>query len=131
MHPLFKVESSLVYIINEDRSLDIFEMVVGINEFTQKNLLRKNCSYFVDIKWMQKISNTLWNGVRNMKQCSQLLVFYTTPKHGIYNCKNNCIRSPNHHIWLGMTTWLHSPNILVIYVTSHLHGHSHNYHLQL
>jgi hypothetical protein len=41
LHPLFKVESSFAYIINEDRSLDICEMVVGINEFTKKLVNQK------------------------------------------------------------------------------------------
>jgi hypothetical protein len=36
LHPLFEVESSLVYKIDENKSLDIFEMVANTNELAQK-----------------------------------------------------------------------------------------------
>jgi hypothetical protein len=41
LHRFLKAENFLAYIINEDRSLDICEMVVGINEFTKKKLNEK------------------------------------------------------------------------------------------
>jgi hypothetical protein len=35
---------------------------------------------------------------------------------------------PKHYTWLGMTTRLYSPNVPIIYATSHIHGHNHNCH---
>lgn len=42
LNPLFEVETSYVYKIDEYNNLDIFEMVVNINELA-KELLIKNC----------------------------------------------------------------------------------------
>jgi hypothetical protein len=40
LHPLFEVESSLVYKIDENKSLDIFEMVANTNELAKKLVYR-------------------------------------------------------------------------------------------
>jgi len=42
LHPLYEVESSLAYRIDEDRSLDIFGMAANVIQ------------NFIDIRWMQK-----------------------------------------------------------------------------
>jgi hypothetical protein len=41
----------------------------------QRSLLIENYYYFIDIRWIQKISNAFWSGGRNMKLYFQLLAF--------------------------------------------------------
>ncbi len=45
LHPLFEVESLFVHKINEDNSLDIFEMVANISELTNE-LVNQNLLIF-------------------------------------------------------------------------------------
>jgi hypothetical protein len=74
LHPLSKVENSFDYKIDKDNNLDIFQMATNTNEVA-KELVNENYCYFINIRWMQKISNAFWSGGRNMKLCFQLLVF--------------------------------------------------------
>jgi hypothetical protein len=53
LHPLFEVESSYVYKIDEYNNLDIFEMVVNINELAKELVDRELlifCKYYVNAK---------------------------------------------------------------------------------
>ncbi len=54
LHPLFKVESSFLYKIAENKkSLDIFQMVVGTNKLVKEFFNRKLlifCKYQMDVK---------------------------------------------------------------------------------
>ncbi len=53
LNPLFEVESSYVYKIDEYNNLDIFEMVVNINELAKEHINRELlifCRYYVNVK---------------------------------------------------------------------------------
>lgn len=56
LHPLFEVESFFVHKINEDSSLDIFEMVANTSELT-KELVNQNLLIFHKYRVDKKISN--------------------------------------------------------------------------
>jgi hypothetical protein len=56
LHALFEVESFFVHKINEDSSLDIFEMVANISELT-KELVNQNLLIFHKYRVDKKISN--------------------------------------------------------------------------
>ncbi len=66
LHPLVEFERGVVdQRVEEDRSLDIFEMTTNTNVPIMK-LVNKELLIF---KWMLKTSNVHYNGGKNMKVC--------------------------------------------------------------
>jgi hypothetical protein len=63
--------------VQEDRSLDIFEMTTSTSELVTKleNWLIDNFSFLTTIKWMLKTSSAHYSGGKNIKICLLLLGF--------------------------------------------------------
>jgi hypothetical protein len=75
LHPLSKVESSFVNIREKYYSLDIFEMIININE-CMKELVNQELLIFQRYQIDVKISNALSSGGRSIIPYFQLLIFW-------------------------------------------------------
>jgi hypothetical protein len=53
LYPLFKVQSSIAYKIDEDKNLNNFEIVADTNKLTRK-FVNKELLIFHNIKWIEK-----------------------------------------------------------------------------
>jgi hypothetical protein len=75
LHPLLKFESSFANIKEKYYNLDIFEMIININE-CMKELVNQELLIFQRYQVDMKISNALSSGERSIIPYSQLLILW-------------------------------------------------------